>query len=91
MQISGRPATLEERANLNERYPLNAHAQCLVGLGDDQRLPEDEDVNSLEHSQPEPKQPEKEANDCDDVDVGANDDDWEATERDFSDEEDDEE
>nr|XP_033513542.1 uncharacterized protein LOC117278208 [Nicotiana tomentosiformis] len=46
LRIRGRPATTEERATLEERYPLKPHVQQLVRLGDGQRLLDDEDVNT---------------------------------------------
>ncbi|OIS95627.1 hypothetical protein A4A49_02383 [Nicotiana attenuata] len=48
LRIGGRPATSEERTELEQRYPLNAHAQQLVGLGDGYILPDDEDINTPE-------------------------------------------
>lgn len=88
----GQPTTLEEFASLNECYPFNAHAQRLCGLGEGQRLPEDEDVNIPENSEPELEQPKEEANDGDDdANDGDDNDDWKVTERAFYDEGDDEE
>lgn len=46
LQIGGRPATQEKKHHLHEHFSFNAHAQHLVGLGEGQRLPEDEDINT---------------------------------------------
>ncbi|OIT03117.1 hypothetical protein A4A49_01934 [Nicotiana attenuata] len=56
LRIGSRPATSEERTDLEQQYPLNAHAQQLVGVGEGYRLPADEDVNTPEHSEAEPMQ-----------------------------------
>ncbi|OIT38965.1 hypothetical protein A4A49_28986 [Nicotiana attenuata] len=48
LRIGGWSATSEEMTELEHRYPLNAHAQQLVGLGDGYRLPDDEDINTPE-------------------------------------------
>ncbi|OIT38081.1 hypothetical protein A4A49_04105 [Nicotiana attenuata] len=50
LRIGGRPATSEERTELEQRYPLNAHAQQLVGVGEEYILLADEDVNTPEQS-----------------------------------------
>ncbi|OIT04208.1 hypothetical protein A4A49_09583 [Nicotiana attenuata] len=54
LRIGGRPSTSEERTDLEQRYPLNAHAQQLVGVGEGFSLPADEDVNISEQSNAEP-------------------------------------
>ncbi|OIT38720.1 hypothetical protein A4A49_06774 [Nicotiana attenuata] len=84
LQIGGRPATPKERDNLNECFPLNAHVQCLVGLGEGQRFPEEEDVNTLECLEAESEQSEEEAED--DVDGEEDDEDWTAANGAFYDE-----
>ncbi|OIT05918.1 hypothetical protein A4A49_03971 [Nicotiana attenuata] len=48
LRIGGRPVISEERTLLEQRYPLNAHAQQVVGIGDGYRLPDDEDINTPE-------------------------------------------
>ncbi|OIT07039.1 hypothetical protein A4A49_31154 [Nicotiana attenuata] len=45
LRIGGCPATSEERTELEQRYPLIAHARQLVGVGDGYRLPAGEDVS----------------------------------------------
>ncbi|OIT06023.1 hypothetical protein A4A49_28320 [Nicotiana attenuata] len=56
LRIGGRLATFEERTDLELRYPLNAYAQQLVGVGEGFRLHADEDVNTPEQSDAEPMQ-----------------------------------
>nr|XP_009799454.1 PREDICTED: uncharacterized protein LOC104245533 [Nicotiana sylvestris] len=56
LRIWGHPATSKERTKLEQRYPLNAHAQQLVGLGDGYRLLDYEDMNTPEQSEVEPEQ-----------------------------------
>lgn len=84
---------------MEERYPLNPHAQQLVRLGDGQRLPDDEDVNTLVCSEGELEQsdedddvntpvcseaePEQSDEDDDDDDEGAEDEDWTSADRAF--------
>ncbi|XP_070002366.1 uncharacterized protein [Nicotiana sylvestris] len=80
-------ATTEEWAILEECFPLNAYAQQLVGLSDGQRLPEDKDVNTLEQFEVEPKQFEEDNDD--DVEEGAEDEEWTTTYEAFEDEGDD--
>ncbi|OIT29394.1 hypothetical protein A4A49_18066 [Nicotiana attenuata] len=80
LRIGGRPATSEERTDLEQRYSLNAHAQQLVGVGEGYRLPADEDVNTPEQSEAEPMQSDVEG----DGDVGEDehDEEWRASEDD---------
>lgn len=84
LQIGGRLATTEERANLHEHFPLNAHAQHLIGLGEDLKLPEDEDINTHECSEAEPEQYEEEVDE--DAEQGDDDEDWAAGDSAFYDE-----
>lgn len=88
LRSGGRPATTEERAILEERFPLNAHAQQLVGLGDGQWLLEDEDVNMPEQSEAETEQSEEEEKD-DDAEEGEEDEEWTTAYGAFEDEGDD--
>ncbi|OIT20478.1 hypothetical protein A4A49_40151 [Nicotiana attenuata] len=60
LRIGGRPDTSEERNDLEQRYPLNAHAQQLVGVGEGYRLLADKDVNTPEQSDAEPMQSDSE-------------------------------
>ncbi|OIS98656.1 hypothetical protein A4A49_12822 [Nicotiana attenuata] len=68
LQIGGRLATLQEHAQLNEGFPLNAHAQHVVRIADRQRVPADEKINTPEHLvHGEEEQQEEEADEGDDV------------------------
>ncbi|OIT40669.1 hypothetical protein A4A49_05613 [Nicotiana attenuata] len=77
LRIGGRPTTMEKRTILEERFPLNAHAQQLVGLGDKYKLPADEDVNTPEQSEAEPEQSDDED---DDDEEEAQEEEWAASE-----------
>lgn len=55
LRIGGWQATIKKRAILEQWYPLNAHTQQLVGIGERYRLPEDEDDNIPEQSEAEPE------------------------------------
>ncbi|OIT01323.1 hypothetical protein A4A49_07462 [Nicotiana attenuata] len=80
LRIGGRPAISEERTDLEQRYPLNAHAQRLVGGGEGYRLPADEDVNTPEQSEVEPMQSDGEGDGNDGEDE--HDEEWRASEDD---------
>ncbi|OIT34401.1 hypothetical protein A4A49_12394 [Nicotiana attenuata] len=80
LRIGGRPATSEERTDLEQRYPLNAHAQQLVGVGEGYRLPADEDVNTPKQFEAEPMQSDGEGGGDDGEDE--HDEEWRASEDD---------
>ncbi|XP_070026724.1 uncharacterized protein [Nicotiana sylvestris] len=78
-------ATMEERAILEEWFPLNAHAQQLVGLGDGYKLPADEDVNIPKQSEAEVEKSddgdnEEEEEEEEEEEKEAQDEEWEASE-----------
>lgn len=83
LQIGGRLVTTEETTNLPEQFSLNAHVQHLVGIHEGQRLPEDEDINTLECLEVGLEQSKEEAKE--DVEQGNDDEDWAPADRAFYD------
>ncbi|OIS96031.1 hypothetical protein A4A49_38980 [Nicotiana attenuata] len=80
LQIGGHLATAEERTDLELRYPLNPHAQQLVGVGEGFTLPADEDVNTSEQSEAKAMQSDDEGDGNDEEDE--HDEEWRASEDD---------
>lgn len=46
LQIGGRAATIEERLQLDELYPLNSHSMTMLKYGPAFEVPLEEDANT---------------------------------------------